>query len=162
MVNILFLIEQNLLRLPILYLSRYIISNKSDYYRHLLDVTRSDKWEAWIIYLLKGVEETAIWTREKIDAIRNLLNHTNSYVQNKLPAIYSRELVELLFNQPYCRIANLVECGLAKRQTASVYLKQLAEIGILQEIKLGREKLFIHPKLVKLLKQDNREFSKYH
>ena len=162
MVNILFLIEQNLLRLPILYLSRYIISNKSDYYRHLLDVTRSDKWEAWIIYLLKGVEETAIWTREKIDAIRNLLNHTNSYVQNKLPAIYSRELVELFFNQPYCRIANLVECGLAKRQTASVYLKQLAEIGILQEIKLGREKLFIHPRLVKLLKQDNHEFSKYH
>ena len=161
MINILFLIEQNLLTLPILYLSRYIIRNKSDYYRHLLNVTRNDDWQAWIIYLLKAVEETAIWTRDKIDATRNLLNHTCSFVQDQLPAIYSRELVEVLFNQPYCRIANLVELGLAKRQTASVYLKQLAGIGILQEIKVGREKLFIHPKLIELLRQEKHQFSEY-
>jgi Fic family protein len=161
MLNILFLIEQNLLTLPILYLSRYIIGNKSDYYRCLLDVTRHNNWESWIIYMLNGVEETAIWTREKIDAIRNLLYHTNKYVQNQLPSIYSRELVDLIFNQPYCRIANVVECGLAKRQTASVYLKQLAEIGILKEIKVGREKLFLHPKLISLLRQENNEFSEY-
>jgi Fic family protein len=141
-INILFLIEQNLLSLPILYLSRYIIRNKPDYYRHLLNVTRKDNWEAWIIYLLKAVEETAIWTRDKIEATRNLLNHTRSLLQNQLPAIYRRELVEVLFNQPYCRTANLVEHGLAKRQTASVYLKQLTAIGILQEIKVGREKMF--------------------
>lgn len=162
MVNILFLIEQNLLTLPILYLSRYIINNKSDYYRYLLDVTRDHNWETWIIYMLKGVEETAIWTRGKIDAIRNLLTHTSKHVQEQLPAIYSRELVELIFSQPYCRIANLVECSLAKRQTASVYLKQLVEIGILKEIKVGREKLFIHPKLISLLKQENNKFSVYH
>lgn len=162
MLNILFLIEQNLLTLPILYLSRYIIRNKPDYYRYLLDVTRDHKWEAWIIYMLKGVEETAIWTREKIDAIRNLLAHTSQHVQKKLPAIYSRELVELIFSQPYCRIANLVECGLAKRQTASVYLKQLTEIGILKEIKIGREKLFIHPKLISLLRQQDNKISDYH
>ncbi len=162
MVNILFLIEQNLLTLPILYLSRYIINNKSNYYRFLLDVTRDHSWETWIIFMLKGVEETAIWTREKIDAIRYLLDHTSKYVQNQLPAIYSRELVELVFSQPYCRIINLVESGLAKRQTASVYLKQLADIGILKEIKVGREKLFIHPKLIGLLKQDNNIFSEYH
>ena len=162
MVNILFLIEQNLLTLPILYLSRYIINNKSNYYRFLLDVTRDHSWETWIIFMLKGVEETAIWTREKIDAIRYLLDHTSKYVQNQLPAIYSRELVELVFSQPYCRITNLVESGLAKRQTASVYLKQLADIGILKEIKVGREKLFIHPKLIGLLKQDNNIFSEYH
>ena len=161
MINILFLIEQHLLTLPILYLSRYIIRNKSDYYRHLLNVTRNDDWEAWIIYLLKAVEETAIWTRDKIDATRNLLNHTSSFMQDQLPAIYSHELVEVLFNQPYCRIANLVELGLAKRQTASVYLKQLAGIGILQEIKVGREKLFIHPKLIKLLRQEKHQFSEY-
>jgi Fic family protein len=161
MINILFLIEQNLLTLPILYLSRYIIRNKSDYYRHLLNVTRNDAWEAWIIYLLKAVEETAIWTRDKIDATRNLLNHTCSFVQDQLPAIYSRELVEVLFNQPYCRIANLVELGLAKRQTASVYLKQLAGIGILQEIKVGREKLFIHPRLIELLRQEKHQLSEY-
>ena len=161
MINILFLIEQHLLTLPILYLSRYIIRNKSDYYRHLLNVTRNDDWEAWIIYLLKAVEETAIWTRDKIDATRNLLNHTSSFMQDQLPAIYSHELVEVLFNQPYCRIANLVELGLAKRQTASVYLKQMAGIGILQEIKVGREKLFIHPKLIKLLRQEEHQFSEY-
>lgn len=161
MLNILFLIEQDLLTLPILYLSRYIIRNKSDYYRHLLNVTRNDDWEAWIIYLLKAVEETAIWTRDKINAIRNLLNHTSGFVQDQLPAIYSHELVEVLFNQPYCRIANLVELGLAKRQTASVYLKQLAGIGILQEIKVGREKLFIHPKLIKLLGQEEHQFNEY-
>lgn len=162
MVNILFLIEQNLLTLPILYLSRYIISNKPDYYRYLLGVTRDHNWEAWIIYMLKGVEETAVWTREKIDAIRDLLDHTSRYVQNQLPAVYSRELVELVFSQPYCRIANLVEFGLAKRQTASVYLKQLANIGILKELKVGREKLFIHPKLIKLLGQEHHKFSEYH
>jgi len=71
-------------------------------------------------------------------------------------------LVELIFSQPYCRIANLVECGLAKRQTASVYLKQLVDIGILKEIKAGREKLFIHPKLISLLRQENNEFNAYH
>jgi Fic family protein len=161
MVNILFLIEQNLLTLPILYLSRYIIRNKSDYYRYLLDVTRDQNWEAWVIYMLKGVEETAIWTREKIDAIRALLTHTSKHVQSRLPAIYSRELVELIFSQPYCRIANLVESGLAKRQTASVYLKLLVDIGVLNEIKVGREKLFIHPKLISLLKQETNKFSAY-
>jgi len=154
MINILFLIEQNLLTLPILYLSRYIISNKSNYYAHLLDVTRNNNWEAWIIFILKGVEETAINTRKKMDAIRHLLAQTTMQVQEQLPAIYSRELVELLFSQPYCRIANLVESGVAKRQTASVYLKQLAQIGILKEMKVGRDKLFIHPKLISLLKSE--------
>ncbi len=162
MVNILFLIERNLLTLPILYLSRYIIRNKSDYYRYLLAVTRDHNWETWIIFMLRGVEETAVWTRKKIDAIRYLLDHTSQYVQSRLPAIYSREFVELIFSQPYCRIANLVECGLAKRQTASVYLKQLVDIGILKEIKAGREKLFIHPKLISLLRQENNEFNAYH
>lgn len=154
LINILFLIDQNLLTLPILYLSRYIIDNKSDYYAHLLDVTRNHNWEAWVIFILKGVEETAIRTRKKIDTIRRLLAQTTRQVQEQLPAIYSRELVELVFSQPYCRIANLVESGLAKRQTASVYLKQLAQIGILKEMKVGRDKLFIHPELISLLKSE--------
>ena len=68
-------------------------------YRHLLNVSRDHKWEAWIIYMLKGVEETAIWTREKIDTVQNLLAHTCQHVQKQLPAIYSRELVELIFSQ---------------------------------------------------------------
>lgn len=154
LINILFLIEQNLLTLPTLYLSRYIIRNKSDYYAHLLDVTRKHNWEAWVIFILKGVEESAIRTRKKIDDIRSLLARTSKQVQEQLPAIYSRELVEILFSQPYCRIANLVENGLAKRQTASVYLKQLAAIGVLKEMKVGRDKLFVHPNLIDLLKTE--------
>lgn len=161
LINILFLIEQNLLTLPTLYLSRYIILHKSDYYRLLLDVTRNQNWEAWLVYMLKGVEETAIWTRLKIEAIRRLIRNTKAFIQDELPAIYSRELVDLIFTQPYCRIANVVDAGLAKRQTASVYLKKLVDAGVLREVKVGREKLFIHPKLIRMLIQDSNEFTEY-
>lgn len=159
--NLLFLIEQGLLEIPILYLSRYIIQNKSNYYQYLLDVTTDQQWEQWILYMLDAVEQTANWTRAKIIAIRDLMEHTAGHVRNTLPTIYSRELVELTFVQPYCRITNLVDANIAKRQTASVYLKQLSEIGVLKEIRVGREKLFIHPKLMRLLTQDNNEFEKY-
>ena len=149
--NILFLVEQGLLDTPILYLSRHVIHHKSDYYRLILDVTRKQAWGPWILFILKGVEETCIWTTEKIKAIRELMQHTSQYVQTQLPKIYSWELVESLFKQPYCRIGNLVAAGVAKRQTASVYLKQLAELGVLREIKSGRETVFIHPKYIELL-----------
>ena len=80
-----------------------------------------------------------------------LMHHTSQHVQTQLPKIYSWELVESLFKQPYCRIGNLVAAGIAKRQTASVYLKQLADLGVLREVKSGRETLFIHPKYIELL-----------
>ena len=149
--NILFLVEQGLLDSPILYLSRYIIANKAEYYRLLLEVTREQAWEKWVMYMLEGVEETCNWTTDKIKAIRELMQHTSQYVAGKLPKIYSWELVEALFKQPYCRINNLVNAGIAKRQTASVYLKQLCEIGVLREIRSGRETLFVHPKYIELL-----------
>ena len=149
--NILFLVEQGLLDSPILYLSRHIIQNKSDYYRLLLNITYNQAWGEWIMFVLNGVEETCIWTTDKIKAIRELMKHTSQYVQRQLPKSYSWELVEALFKQPYCRINNLVAAGIAKRQTASVYLKQLADIGVLKEIKSGRETLFVHPKYIELL-----------
>ena len=149
--NILFLVEQGLLDSPILYLSRHIIQHKGDYYRCLLDVTRNQAWADWIMFMLNGVEETCIWTTDKIKAIRELMQHTSQFVQKQMPKIYSWELVEALFKQPYCRINNLVAAGVAKRQTASVYLKQLADIGVLKEIKSGRETLFVHPKYIELL-----------
>src|SRR6056297_3220503 len=93
--------------------------------------------------------------------IRDLMQHSVDYVRATLPSIYSRELVDLIFVQPYCRIGNVVDAGLAKRQTASVYLKQLCEIGVLKEVRAGREKLFIHPKLMHLLIEDSNEFEKY-
>ena len=149
--NILFLVQQGLLDTPILYLSRYIIQNKGEYYRLLSAVTREQVWGDWIMFMLAGVEETCSWTTDKIKAIRELMQHTSQYVQRSLPKIYSWELVEALFKQPYCRINNLVDADIAKRQTASVYLKQLCEIGVLKEYRSGRETLFVHPKYIELL-----------
>lgn len=160
-VNSLFLIEQNLLTLPILYLSRYIIQNKANYYRLLLLVTSEQAWEPWIIYVLKAVEETAIWTTAKIAAIKALSEHTTQYVRTQLPKVYSHELVSLIFELPYCRISNLIEAGIAKRQTASQYLKQLVDIGVLVEAPMTKEKLFIHPKLMQLLTRESNEFALY-
>jgi Fic family protein len=150
-----------LLSLPILYLSRYIIQNKTDYYRLLLGVTQHQNWQEWILFILKGIEETAQWTNNKIDSLVQLEKHTREHMLQTLPKVYSRELVEVLFEQPYCRIGNLVDKNIAKRQTASVYLKQLCEIGVLKEEEVGREKVFIHPKLMKLLIQDSNEFELY-
>jgi Fic family protein len=159
--NSLFLIQENLLTLPILYLSRYIIARKTDYYRLLLDVTRERAWEPWLIYLLKGVEETAQWTTAKIAAIRALQLATVGHVKKAAPKTYSHELVDLIFELPYCRIQNLTDRGIAGRQAASRYLKQLAAIGVLNEVTVGREKLFIHPKLMHLLTRDSNRLAAY-
>ncbi|MDP3245037.1 MAG: Fic family protein, partial [bacterium] len=113
--NSLFLIQENLLTLPILYLSRYIIAHKADYYRLLREVTRSGAWEEWIIFILRGVEETARWTTGKIAAIRLLQEQTVEHVKKNAPRIYSRELVEIVFEKPYCRIQNLIDENIAAR-----------------------------------------------
>ena len=159
--NLLYLVEQHLLDQPVLYLSRAIIRNKADYYQRLNAVTSHGAWEPWILYLLEAVAETARWTTAKILAIRELLRDTTAYVQRESPAVYTRELVELIFVQPYCRIANVVEAGLAKRQTASEYLKALRDIGVLDEVKAGREKLFIHSKLMTLLTSEEHVVPPY-
>lgn len=159
--NSLYLIEQGLLNLPILYLSRYIIAHRADYYRLLLGVTAEQAWEPWLLYILDGVAQTARWTSAKITAIRALEEHTRAHIQAQLPKIYSRELVEIIFTQPYCRIANLVAAGIAKRQTASDYLKKLVAIGILTEHQAGKEKLFVHPRFLSLFRQDDNTFTAY-
>jgi Fic family protein len=159
--NILFLVEQGLLPSPILYLSRYIIGHKATYYELLRRVTARGAWEPWLLFLLEGVAETAHWTTGKIAAIRALADHTAETVRRGLPKIYSRELVDVVFIQPYCRIGNLVDAGIAQRQAASRYLKALAELDILREESLGREKLFVHPKLLRLLTEDTNAFERY-
>lgn len=149
--NLLFLVEKELLELPVLYLSRAIIRRKTDYYRLLLAVTVRNAWEEWILYMLQAVDETARWTTGRMRAIRDLMEETGRYVRAEAYGAYSRELVELTFVQPYCRIKNVVEAGIARRQTAAVYLKQLAGIGVLEEVKVGREKLFVNSRLMRLL-----------
>lgn len=159
--NILFLIEQELLDVPVLYLSRYIVRHKADYYRLLLKVTCEQAWEDWIVYMLDAVRDTADWTMHKIHAIRTLMDHTSEYVRQALPNVYSRELVELIFVQPYCRIQDVVDADIAKRQTASVYLHQMADLGMVTEHQAGREKLFIHPKYFQLLTSNGHKFAPY-
>jgi Fic family protein len=159
--NLLLLVEQGLLTQPVLYLSRYILRHRADYYRNLLAVTRDGAWEAWISFMLAAVTNTAQWTTAKIQAIQQLQAQATVFVKTRAPKIYTRELVDMIFVQPYCRIQNLVEADIAKRQTASVYLKQLADLGMLREIKVGREKLFIHPNFVRLLTSDDHPLLAY-
>jgi len=160
--NVLYLIEQQLLTLPILYLSRYIVQHKNDYYRLLTHVTRTGDWQEWIIFMLNGTEQMSRWTCEKIAAIRLLITLTEEHVKRELPKVYSYELVQIIFERPYCRIGNLVDKDIAKRQTASLYLKQLVEIGVLQEKTAGNEKLFLNPQLLNLMTSDSNELQPYH
>jgi Fic family protein len=94
-------------------------------------------------------------------AIRRLAEHTTEHVRARLPKIYSREPVDVIFEQPYCRIANLVDKGIAQRQAASRYLHDLADLGVLREMPVGKEKLFIHPKLMELIGRDDHVFEPY-
>jgi Fic family protein len=159
--NNLFIVQEGLLTLPVLYLSRYLIRNRTDYYHLLLGVTAKSAWEPWVLFILEGIEETAIWTNQKISAIRSLLDQTASFVRAKLPKIYSWDLILLTFERPICRIADLVEAGISERQTASRYLKELSSIGVLSEQGLGREKFFVHTKLMGLLTRDRNTFDPY-
>lgn len=151
-VNILYLVQQGLLDIPVLYLSNYIIRHKTNYYRLLRAVTEKDQWEPWIIYMLDAVEQTAVQTREKIIQIKDLIEQTLSTAKDRLPArVYSKELIELLFRQPYTKGQFLVDAGLARRQTAAEYLKELESAGILKSHKSGREMLYLNVKLLELL-----------
>ena len=152
--NLLYLVERGLLDIPVLYLSRYIVQHKADYYRLLLAVTTDEHWEEWILYMLAAVTDTARWTTRKIIAIRALIDTTAERMRADAPGIYSRELAELIFERPYARIAHVVDAGIAKRQTASAYLKELCAIGQLKENKVGREKVFLNPAFVELLKRE--------
>lgn len=149
--NLLYLVDKGLLDIPVLYLSRYIIANKRAYYDRLLAVTTQGAWEDWLLYMLEAIRDTANWSTARILAIRDLLDQTAERLRRELPKIYSRELAEVIFVNPYCRIGDVVEAGIAKRQAASVYLKALVERGLLQEVKAGRENLYINPALLALL-----------
>jgi len=150
--NILFLIQAGLIRMPVLYLSRFLIQHKAEYYRLLKAVTENQRWEDWNLFMLEAVDDTASWTTSRIIAIRDLFDQTLARCRSTLPAkVYSKELVELIFAEPYCKIQFLVEAGIAKRQTASEYLRELERIGILAGEKRGREVIYKHPALLQVL-----------
>ncbi len=159
--NILALVQAGILDMPTLYLSRHILRTKAEYYRLLQEVTHNGAWEPWILYMLAAVETTASWTNLHIRAIRVLIEHTSDHVRANASGIYSHELIQTIFAQPYCRISHLIDQGIAKRVSASRYLKQLVEIGVLEEEKHGRDKLFIHRKYMSLLGSDDHTFEPY-
>lgn len=150
--NLLFLTYTNLLDLPILYLSKYIIENKNEYYKYLRRITSHEEWEPWILYMLTGIEDTASYTRGKILAIKKLLDETTELARIKLPNnIFSKELIEILFERPYTKIQHLVNRDIAKRETASKYLRKLVDTGFLTRRKVGKEVLYLNTKLYNLL-----------
>lgn len=149
--NILYLVEQGLLDLPVLYLSHYILRTKADYYAGLQAVTEEGKWEAWVLYILRALEITAAETRHKILQIRALMEETAERVKRELPKIYSKDLVELIFTHPYSKIRFLEEAGLGGRETCSKYLKKLDSIDVLRGVKSGREVYYINDSLIDVL-----------
>lgn len=151
-INLLYLLQTGLLDIPVLYLSRYIIQTKNEYYQLLTKVTAEGAFEEWILYMLTALHETSEWTISRILSIRDLFSATLDRCKRDLPStVYSKELIELIFSQPYCHIATLVDAGIAKRQTASTYLKELETIGVLTSERSGREMIFRHPALLQIL-----------
>lgn len=151
-INILYLLSQDLLQLPLLYLSSYIIQHKEGYYSGLRAVTEKGAWKEWIIYMLTAVEETALLTQRRIEDILLAMEQTGEELKEKLPEIYSKELLELIFSQPYCKRKFLVDAGLVGLKTAGQYLMKLEKAGFLQSMRAGKEKLYINERLYKLLR----------
>lgn len=149
--NILYLVDRGLLNLPVLYLSRYIIDHKAAYYDGLRRVTEEGAWADWVLYMLDAVEQTSLRTHQQITDILTLMEAVRERVQREAPGVYSKDLIEQIFRQPYCKIAFLERAGMGTRQTCSKYLRELEKMGVLTGQKIGREVYFINHALFQLL-----------
>lgn len=152
-INVLYLILNGMLNSPILYLSNYIIKHKADYYRLLQEVREKNNWEEWIIFMLKAVEETAEETIKQIEEINNFFSAMKAEIREKAPKLYNKELLELLFEQPYCKVEFLVDRLKISRATAAKYLKGLELTGLLKSKKIWKETIYINIGLFEILKQ---------
>jgi Fic family protein len=150
-VNILYLVRSGLLDLPVLYLSRYIVRTKREYYRLLQSVRDNGNWEDWVMYILKGIEQTAIETIEFINKIKILVQQTKQRMRKELPAIYSQELLNNLFFHPYTKVQFVIDQLRVSRITATKYLNQLADHGFVEKHKVGRSNYYINQPLVRLI-----------
>ncbi len=150
-VNILYLVKQGILNTPTLYLSRFINKNKSEYYKLLQDVRDSGCWNEWIIFMLKGLEETARHTSGVIHRLIKQMSEHKFLIREKLPKIYSHELLNNLFKHPYTKIEFLVDDLNIHRNTARKYLNSLVNIGVLEKHKVGKENFYLNKKLFDLL-----------
>lgn len=149
--NILYLVSQDLLHLPVLYLSRYFIRNKTEYYRQLQQVRDSGNWEPWLVYMLDGIIETAQETIILIQQMRELIHQYKHRMRDELGKIYRQELLNNLFNHPYTKIEFVMMDLDVSRITATKYLEQLVEHGFLQKQKIGRGNYYINQPLCALL-----------
>jgi len=149
--NILYLVDKGLLDIPVLFLSRYIIEHKNSYYEGLRQVTEEQRWEAWILFMLRAVEVTAQQTFEQVSRIRELMEQVRQKVQQEANSIYSKDLIEVIFRHPYTKIQFLVDANIAKRQTASNYLQTLSDLKILRPSKQGRDIYYINDALLEAL-----------
>lgn len=148
--NVLYLVAQRLLDIPVLYLSRYIIRNKADYYGYLQDVRDKSNWEDWLLFMLKGVAETAQETIRLINEIKQLMMKYKHDMRKQLPKIYRQELLNNLFSHPYTKIDFVMEDLDVSRITATKYLDQLAEHGFVIKEKVGRSNYYINEPLFAL------------
>ncbi|WP_417858795.1 Fic family protein [Xanthomarina gelatinilytica] len=149
---LLYLKLTGLLDLPALYLSNYIIEHKNEYYTNLRNVTENENWEDWILYMLDMVEETALKGRQQIAEIEKLMNEMGTEIQEKLPRIYSKDLLEVLFRLPYTKRNQLEKAGLGNLKTVGNYLKQLENNDFLKSEQVGKEKLYLNFRLLEVLK----------
>lgn len=149
--NILFLIQKNLLDIPVLYLSRYIINHKNDYYRLLQKVRQTGEWEEWILYMLDGIEQTAKQSIILINQIKVLMLKYKQTIRSKLPKLYSQDLLNNLFKYPYTKIEYLESDLGISRSTAIRYLKELEKLDLLKKQKIGRDNFYINQSLFDLL-----------
>lgn len=153
-INVLYLVLKKMLDSPILYLSRYIIRNKAEYYRLLQEVRIAENWEDWIVYILKGIEETAIETLELIKRISAEIENMSTKIKERLPKIYSKDLIDLLFFEFYTKTI-FIEKGLnVSRNTAVSYLKALEKEGFLVSEKLGIERVYQNKRLYDMVRND--------
>ena len=149
--NILYLVLNKLIDSPILYLSKYINKTKQEYYKLFNEVKNNNNFEDWILYILKGIEITSKETITLIEKIQNEMKNYKEEFRTKLPKIYSKELLESLFYEVYTKIAYIEKACSVTRLTATSYLNQLEEIGLLKKEKIGREKIYKNLRLIKLL-----------
>lgn len=150
-INILYLVLQGLLDIPILYLSRYITQNKAEYYQVLQDVRTKNDWEHLILYFLKSVEVTALQTINLITNINTLMQDYKTDIQTQLPKIYSQDLINNLFRNPYTKIEFLEQELRINKRTAQNYLDKIAELGFLEKTKVGKSNYYMNNALIKVL-----------
>ena len=151
-INILYLVKQGLLNTPVLYLSRYINQNKSDYYRLLQSVRDENGWHEWVMYMLTGVEQTARQTTRLVDYMKSLMLLQKHKIKRERPKIYSQDLVNILFCHPYSKIEFLVRELEVSRITATRYLDELEVIGLMRKLRIEKSNYYINIQLFELFR----------